>query len=163
MQKDNSERYGTITRLIHQLTLALFIGLIATVTAWKIDEHNYQLVPLHALLGTGVLLFAIVRLIRSIWLNRYRPMNTLFAKSGHILLILLSIIVPVIGIIRQMGMDDNHQVKIQWAVDLGNQWHGELAILLILLIFGHIFMALWHYFKGKSVFGRMWGHQGVKK
>jgi len=66
-------------------------------------------------------------------------------------------VIPLIGLLRQYGSGrafsplglpvfagfDASQ-KIQWLVDLGSNWHGELGWVLLALVCGHVAMALRH-------------------
>ena len=134
MKTDNSQYYGSVTRLLHWLMAACFFFMFATAIAWN-------------LMALAVLRF--------IWMlqQKERPANAWIAKAGHLALYALMLIVPALAIARQIGRGQQNQTLI----DLGNNWHGELGWVFLVLIIGHIGMAVIHRLKGDNLLPRIWG------
>ena len=104
--------------------------------------------------AVGFVLMALA-VLRFIWMLRQkeRPANAWIAKAGHLALYALMLIVPALAIARQIGRGQQNQTLI----DLGNNWHGELGWVFLVLIMGHIGMAVVHRLKGDNLLPRIWG------
>ena len=63
------------------------------------------------------------------------------------------IAVPALAIARQVGRAQGNKIL----VELGNQWHGELGWVLLVLVAGHVVMTIIHQGRGAPVLSRMWG------
>lgn len=127
--------------------------------------------PTHKHVGVLMALAAALRLLWAL-LNASRrpPALSWPARLGHWALYALMLAVPVIGMLRQHGSGRAFSPlglplfqgradgsRVQWAMDLGNQWHGELGWALLALIAGHVFMAFWHRRDAaQNVLPRMW-------
>jgi cytochrome b561/biotin carboxyl carrier protein len=108
---------------------------------------------------TGTLLMGLV-VLRAGWAllhARQRPPRaSRAAHLGHLALYALMFAVPCIGLLRQYGsgrafapfgiplMHARADGKIEWMTQLGSLLHGELGWVLLALVAGHVFMALWH-------------------
>ncbi|MCF7529018.1 cytochrome b [Neisseria lisongii] len=167
MQPDTSARYGTLSRCFHWIMALGFLFMLGTAAAWNYDEAYFSLMKYHKSVGFILLILAALRLLWAVANHSRRPSGTLMAKLGHAALYLLMIAVPAAAMIRQAGSDKHDlQVfgihimskapeKIEWMVELGNQWHGKLAWLLFILAAGHIVMAVIHQIKGEKIINRM--------
>jgi len=178
MLQDTSDRYGAVSRALHWgMTLLL---------AWHFFGASCRLLlgrdaPLAAFVfgGThramGTLLFVLI-VLRLLWVfveRRHRPAYTQdalgrLARAGHAAMYLLLFIVPMLGLLRQYGsgrgfapfgvplMQDSG-VRIPWLMAPANAVHGLLGWLLLLLIAGHVVMALVHHYKLRDgSLRRMW-------
>jgi len=136
MKTDNSQYYGSVTRLLHWLMAACFFFMFATAIAWNLNGDLKFLMGPHKAVGFVLMVLAVLRFI---WMLRQkeRPANAWIAKAGHLALYALMLIVPALAIARQIGRGQQNQTLI----DLGNNWHGELGWVFLVLIIGHIGMA----------------------
>src|SRR5690606_21128201 len=125
------------------------------VSEWMWSTHK----PL------GVLLMAMIvlRILWSLKTLKTRPLSTNQAsRFGHIILYFLMFAVPVLALLRQYGSGKSFEIagftifsgfdgqKIEWMMTLGSLFHGELGILMGIIVVGHIFMAIAHKRKTKS-------------
>lgn len=114
------------------------------------------------------MLLIVIRVIWAIINRNNRPApDNIFVTLGHFALYVLMLAVPTIALIRQYGaargplevfgvnVMEGSPEKIEWAVSLGNNFHGELAWALFVLSAGHIVMAIYHQIKGKKILNRM--------
>jgi len=170
MLHDTSDHYGWASRVLHWGMTLLFawhffgvacrvlLGRDAPLASFMFSTHR----PM------GVLLFILI-ILRLLWVwvqRRHRPAyaeNLLgrLARIGHIALYALMFIVPALGLLRQYGsgrgfapwgvpLMENTGVRVDWMMAPANAVHGTLGWLLLLLILGHIVMALVHHFKMKD-------------
>ena len=152
MKTDNSQYYGSVTRLLHWLMAACFFFMFATAIAWNLNGDLKFLMGPHKAVGFVLMVLAVLRFI---WMLRQkeRAANAWIAKAGHLALYALMLIVPALAIARQIGRGQQNQTLI----DLGNNWHGELGWVFLVLIIGHIGMAVVHRLKGDNLLPRIWG------
>lgn len=170
---DNSHRYGSVTRFLHWAMALILLWQMFTV-AVRITLEDSALDTFawgtHRAFGVILLLLAAIRLGWAIvnWTRR-PPAISLAARLGHITLYGLLIVVPALGLLRHFGAGRSLDVfglpllpgfdgKIEPLVWLGNQLHGSLGWLLIVLMLGHTAMVVWHR-KGSGqvdVLPRMW-------
>ena len=162
MNGDTKERYGRISRIFHW-------GM-AVLIAWQLlkffdriaeGEHwvGQVLVPWHVSIGSLLLLLVVLRLIWAIRQKDNRPDQdpalAIWVKAGHGLLYLGILLMPVLGIFYLLGNGYGWKVfgvqllakgeEIPWMAAVGSL-HSPLAWILLVLIVGHIGMALWHQF-----------------
>ena len=105
-------------------------------------------------------------------LNRHNrpPSVNRAAAVGHAVLYALMFLIPFIGLVRQYGSGSEFSAfgmpimagfeaeKIQWMIDLGRNFHSLLGWTMLVLIVGHIGMAIVHYLCGNpQVLRRMMG------
>lgn len=171
---DNSNRYGPITRILHWGMAGLLIWQFTSVAAHALfAETGFERFfwPTHK--PVGFLLFLLIWL-RILWalVNRSRrPASlSLAATLGHVALYVLMLAVPAVALLRQYGSGRTFEAfgltifegfsgdKIEWVVNIGSNFHGNLGWLLIVLAVGHIFMVVWHKRRKGSVdvLPRMW-------
>ncbi|MBH5328451.1 cytochrome b [Eikenella sp. S3360] len=154
MQPDTPQRYGTLTRLLHWSMAACFLFMFGTAFAWNANEElMMRLINPHKAAGFLLMFLAVCRVLWALLQRQHRPANNLAAKLGHWALYALMLAVPALGIARQIGRGQDNPSLIE----LGNQFHGELAFVLLALVAGHIAMVVVHAVKGESVLSRMYG------
>ena len=165
--------YDPLTRALHWLTVAGFIGILTTIVLWTIYEEAEwagSLFGLHKSFGFLTLLLIVFRIIWAAANRTGRPQSgSKAAAVGHRILYLLMLAVPVIGMIRQYGsgrgplkvfgieLMQGSLEKIEWMANLGNLLHGNLGWLLFAAVVGHIAMVVVHRVQGKDVLYRMTG------
>ena len=173
MKPDTPQYYGTISRLLHWLTVLGFIGILATAALWTIydgEEWAGALFGIHKSIGFILL---VVIAVRVVWMianfTKRPPADSIAAKLGHLAIYALMVAVPVIGMIRQYGggrgplkvfgveVMQGSPEKIEWMAELGNAVHGNLGWLLFALVLGHIVMVVVHRAQGRDVLPRMLG------
>ena len=133
---------------------ACYLFMFSTAIAWNVnDELMKTLVGPHKAVGIALLGLALLRFIWALLQLRHRPYNNFIAKAGHFALYGLMLAVPIAAMIRQAGRAQENQAMI----DIGNNWHGELAWVLLVLVAGHLAMTAWHHHKGEPILARMLG------
>lgn len=166
--RDNRQKYGLITRLLHWgmafLIIWQFSGMISSVTLG--DEHalTETLSGNHYQVGTALFVLILIRLIWAFINREHRPrppegLLGYAARLGHLGLYVLLLAVPSAALIRAWGSERAFapfgfeifparapDTGIKAATDIGSNFHGELAWVLLVLILGHILMALFHHF-----------------
>ena len=110
--------------------------------AWHLNGSLKFLIAPHKAAGVLLLLLAAVRFVWALRNLRRRPAGSLKVKLGHLALYALMFAVPASGMARQF------QAPLGVA-------HGALALALLLLIVGHVGMALVHQRKGGKILQRM--------
>ncbi len=172
--KDNTERYGMVSKLLHWgMALLILWQFLSAASRFFYEDTAIEAFfwPSHKTLGVMLLVLMLLRLIWAL-INRPKrpPSVSLLSKLGHMSMYLLLIAIPTVGLLRQYGSGRTFELfgipvftgfegeKIQWMLDLGSDFHGELGWILLLLIVVHIIMAFVHK-KGpsnKNVMPRMW-------
>lgn len=157
---DTHIRYGVMSRLLHWGMALLFAWQFTSATAhWLFPDTPFEAFFWSTHYPVGVLLLTLV-ILRAIWAlvnASLRPPSLSFmAMLGHLALYSLMIAVPTIAIIRQYGSGRSLEVfgitlmsgfegeEITWMTVLGGLLHGELGWALLVLIAGHIVMAILH-------------------
>lgn len=172
MSRDSKERYGRITRSFHW-GMALLIGwqLLKFFDRIADGEHwvGQTLVPWHV--SIGMLLIV----LRIVWATKQRdnrpehdPGTAFAVKAGHGLLYAGMALLPVTGVLTMLGNGYGLKVfgvqlvarggaEIPWMISLGSL-HSPIAWIMLILVAGHIGMALLHPFvKQDDVLQRMAG------
>ncbi|MCP1727409.1 cytochrome b561 [Natronospira proteinivora] len=172
---DNTERYGTVSRVLHWgMGLVILWQLLTVLARVFFDDES-------ALYGffwgthreTGLLIFLLV-LLRGVWalanLSRRPPSVSLPAKLGHITLYLLMIVIPFLALLRQYGSGRAFEPfgiplfpgfegdSIDWMMAPATLFHSWAGYLLFSLIIGHAAMAIWRRRdpEKQDVLSRMW-------
>lgn len=165
MIRDSIERYGSITRLFHW-GMALLIGwqMLKFFDRISDGEHwvGQTLVPWHISIGTLLLILIVVRIA---WVAKQNerpaqnPTIALLVRVGHGLLYVSMVLMPVTGILAMVGGGYGLSAfgiqivprgeEIPWMSSVGSL-HSPVAWLLLILVAGHIGMALLHHFLWKD-------------
>lgn len=171
---DNTSRYGLVTRVLHWGMGALLIWQFTSVLAHAFFEETALddfFWSTHKPVGFILFILIVLRLLWTLVNRTRRPASmSLAATLGHIALYALMLAVPVAALLRQYGSGRTFEAfgltifegfssaKIEWMLNIGNNFHGNLGWLLIALTFGHIFMVFLHKYskKGTDVLPRMW-------
>ena len=177
MISDNATRYGSVSRLLHWLMAIIFgVQFLSALSHYAFEDSAFEamFMPWHKPLGFTLLILLGVRIVWALIQRSQRPpMVSTAARLGHLALYALMLVVPVLALLRQYGSGRSFEPfglplmagfdgpKIEWMVDLGSLLHGNLGWLLLLLIIGHISMALIHRRRDgdENVLPRMWGSQ----
>lgn len=156
MSDEAPRRYDRVARTLHWSMLLVLTAMFASAIAWNIDESYRSLVPMHKGFGILAMMLASVRLFWA-WINApQRPPVALPARLGHMALYALMMTVPVMALIREAGASTGTRAqRSPWMIALGDNWHGELAFVLLALVAGHVSMVIWHQFKGDGILRRM--------
>ena len=174
--RDEAERYGMASRVLHWGMAALFgwqfLGMIAKAALGK-DPLVGLIAGSHASVGLLILVLAAVRLVWAFANRSGRPREPsvigLLARAGHLALYLLMLAVPALALVRAWGSGrgigffgielvaaTGHRVETLMAP--ANALHGPLAWTLLALIVGHIGMVAVHRWLWRDdVLGRMAG------
>ena len=166
MKADSKERYGSISRLFHW-GMAFFITwqLLKFFDRISDGEHwvGENLVSWH--ISIGAVLFVLI-VLRCIWALQQKgkrpeqePATAFLVNAGHFLLYAAMLLMPITGILYMVGNGyglDPFGVEliaggeeIPWMISVGGL-HSPLAWLLLIMIVGHIAMALFHHFVKKD-------------
>lgn len=163
MSRDTRERYGTVSRLLHW-GMALLVIWQALKLFDRINDGEHWigqvLVPWHVSVGT---LIGVLVIVRIAWALRNRdnrppapppPFLGMLARAGHIALYVGLVLMPLTGISIMIGNGYGLKAfgmqlvapgaEIEWLATFGGVIHSPLAWLLVLLVTGHVAMALWH-------------------
>lgn len=167
---DNPKRFGLVSRLFHWImALLIFWQLFGAVLHFLLPQGNALrdfFWNTHFVMGT--LLFSLV-IVRIVWalinLTRRPPLDNSFiglaAKAGHLALYLLMLAIPLLALLRAYGSGRGFaplgitifSPSAEQHPDLmalGNNFHGELGWVLLILIGGHIGMVIIHRFVWKD-------------
>lgn len=162
--KDTAERYGLVSRALHWSMAALILWQFLGMALRGIAEDSA--VAEFFLRGhspIGALIFLLL-LVRGSWalLNRsHRPAHGpdllgRAATAGHVALYALMAVVPAIALLRSYGSGRGLNafglfqvipatgVRVDWMVAPASALHGPLAWTLLVLVGGHVTMAIFH-------------------
>ena len=172
MNNDTKQRYGSISRIFHWgMTVLIGWQLLKFFDRIADGEHwvGETLVPWHISIGTLLLLLVVLRIL---WVARQRghrpepdPATAFLVKGGHFLLYAGMVLMPVTGILTMLGNGYGLTAfgiqlaaqggEIPWMASVGSL-HSPIAWLLLILVAGHIGIALLHHFvKNDGVLRRM--------
>ena len=172
---DSPTRYGSLTRLLHwSMALLLVWQFLSALSHYAFEDTAFETFfwPTHKPLGLVLMVLLVIRLGWAlINLARRPPSLSLAAKWGHLSLYGLLFIIPALALLRQYGsgrafnpfgielMAGFQGDKITWMIDPANLLHGVLGWVLLVMIIGHVGMALLHRKQpGQlNVLPRMWG------
>ncbi len=163
--QDNQDTYGTISRTLHWLMAVLFawhsFGMAVKVIVGKSPSTAF-LVGTHQPLGLLLLALVVLRIVWAVYNARRRPPYSAdttgtLARLGHGLIYLLMLLIPSLGLLRQMGSGKAFSafgirisetgVEISWMTAPADLMHGLLGWTLLVLILGHVGMALMHHYR----------------
>ncbi len=166
MKHDTKERYGTVSRIFHW-GMAVLIGwqLLKLFDRINDGEHwvGQTLVPWHLSIGTLLLLLVVLRIVWAAKQKNHRPeqepTTAMLVKAGHGLLYLAMLLMPITGIMYMVGSGYGLTAfgiqlvaegeEVPWMVSVGSL-HSPIAWILLIMILGHIGIALLHHFVKKD-------------
>lgn len=160
MINDNKQRYGTISRAFHWLMAVLLVWqLLKFFDRINDGEHwvGETLVPWHVSIGSLLAVLIILRLLWALkqWGNRPEqdPATVILVRLGHGLLYAGMVLMPLTGILTMIGKGYGlapfgvrivaRGEEIPWMANLGSL-HSPIAWILLVLIIGHLCIALYH-------------------
>ncbi|WP_024538974.1 cytochrome b [Comamonas badia] len=161
MNIDSQERYGATSRLLHW-GMALLVGWQFLKFFDRIGDGEHwvgqTLVSWHVSIGTLLLLLVALRIV---WQRYNRPLASreplmaFLAKAGHVLLYAGMVLLPLTGIAILIGKGYGLTVfgielvakdaEVPWLASVGGALHSPVAWLLLVMVIGHIGMALVHH------------------
>lgn len=167
MSKD-IKSYDLFTKILHWgMALGLFFMMFTVAIRLTMkDTLLYDAIwPFHYQVGFLVLFFGSIRFL---WLlkrlaTHSDPDTQFLAKIGHYAMYILMIAIPSLALLRNYGagrgfeifsiqiFEANENREIESLVELGNNFHGILGLLLFAMIFGHIFATIRHHKKGDKI------------
>ncbi|WP_397474252.1 cytochrome b [Pusillimonas sp.] len=160
MIHDSKQRYGSISRIFHW-TMAVLIGWQVLKFFDRIDDGEHwvgeTLVPWHISIGVTLLVLVVLRLL---WVARQKgnrpeqdPATVVLVRLGHGLMYAAMLLMPITGILTMIGNGYGltpfgialaaKGEEIPWMASLGSL-HSPIAWILLILILGHIGIALFH-------------------
>ena len=169
MIKNTETSYGSIAKILHWLIAAAMIGLITVgfiMSSMDSTPEKYELYGMHKAFGVTVLLLVALRII---WKFSNKVVNPpanlpnilkLAAKSGHFLLYVFMLIMPISGIL--MSRFGGHDISVfgmfiipatKKTPELAGLFHkihviGIWAFIVIIVL--HIGAAFYHHFIRKD-------------
>lgn len=167
MIHDLPERYGSISRLFHW-GMALLLVWQGMKFFDRINDGEHwigeTLVPWHTRIGSVLLLLVILRILWAAAQRGRRPVQdpstASLVKLGHFLLYAAMTLMPISGIMYLVGRGFGWSPfgieliskgpEIPWMAELGGSVHSPLAWLLLVMVVGHIGIALVHQFVKKD-------------
>lgn len=173
---DHPEGYGAISRTLHWLMAALFIWQFLSAILHAVDREMTAarfFWSWHMSVGVLLLLAVVLRGVWALVNLRNRPAHATgllgtAARLGHLALYLLMLAIPTLGVLRAYGSGRGLSVfgielfagggeRIPALLALANALHGLLGWMLLILILGHVVMALAHtYLWREPNLSRMW-------
>lgn len=163
---DNPQRYGLISRALHWGMAYLLLWQFMIILIWRIFESHSlvkaitELGPYHGTVGGCVIVLVIIRAIWALFNKTHRPAKAagwsgLMAAIVHRSFYGLMFIIPALAVARAYGdgkgwLQWGFQIipatgrEIQWLVAPADLLHGLLSWMLLVLMLGHIAMALLH-------------------
>jgi len=165
--QDTKTRYGFLSRLLHW-GMAFLIAWQFMKFFDRINEGEHwigeNLASWHVSIGSLILLFILFRLFWAIKQKNKRPQpdaaSRIAVKAGHGLLYLGMLVLPITGVMimigKGYGLDPfgielvaGSENEIAWMAAIGSI-HSLIAWALLILVAGHIAMALYHRFVKKD-------------
>lgn len=171
---DSSERYGTVSRVLHWGIVLLVVWQVLSASShFFFDDTAIEAFfwPMHPTTGFLILVFMVVRVVWALTNLSWRPASvSLPAKLGHVVLYLLLLGIPSAALLRQYGSGRAFEPlgipvfpgfegeEIEWMMAPANLLHGPLGWILFALAAGHVAMTFWRRRShGKQdVLPRMW-------
>lgn len=173
MLKDNHQVYGKISRAFHWIMALLIVWQLLKIGDRIADGEHWignTLVPWHVSIGTLLMVLVVLRIIWVFSQRKQRPLQNpataFLVKAGHFLLYACMFLMPLTGIMYLVGKGFGLKAfgtqiiargaEIPWMAQFGGL-HVPIAWLLVILIVGHIGIALFHHFaKRDDTLRRMW-------
>ena len=157
---DSRNRYGTVSRIFHWLMAVLFVWQFLKFGDRIAEGEHWvgeTLVPWHVSLGAVLMALVLLRIVWSMTQLKQRPQHdpatAWLVKGGHLALYGCMLLMPISGVLYLIGNGYGLTVfghlwvekgpEIAWAASLGSV-HSPLAWLTVVLVLGHIAVALYH-------------------
>ncbi|SPJ32760.1 cytochrome b [Kushneria phyllosphaerae] len=160
--RDTPERYGRISRWLHWGIGALLLWQLGGMTAkglWGHPPWVQTWLSTHRWLGTLLMVLIVLRVLWALLNLSRRPPHqqglARLAGASHLLLYVLMLAIPALGLYMTwasgqpfaplgMALFDGGPARVD-AMLLARQWHTWLGWSLLIVIAGHVGMALiWH-------------------
>ena len=159
---DTRERYGVVTRVFHW-GMALLVVWQGLKFFDRINDGEHwvgqTLVSWHIAIGSLILLLAILRIIWASSQKNNRPVQdpatAFLVKLGHFLLYVAMLLLPITGVMYMIGNGYGWSAfgiqfvsggtEIPWMASVGGALHSPLAWFLLIMVVGHVGMALLHH------------------
>ena len=166
MTGDTKTRYGSISRLFHW-GMGFFIVWQFLKFFDRIEDGEHwvgqTLVPWHISIGSLLLLLVILRVVWALKQKGNRPeqdpATATLVAVGHFLLYAAMVLLPLTGVCIMVGNGYGWSpfgiqlvakgTEIGWMASLGGL-HSPIAWLLLVMVIGHIGIALLHHFVKKD-------------
>ena len=164
---DSKERYGGITRLFHWgMGLLIIWQFMKFFDRISDGEHwvGENLASWHISIGSVLLVLIVLRIIWAATQKNNRPeqdpATAFLVKAGHGLLYLGMLLLPITGAMIMVGngygwdpfgieLVAGGGAEIGWMATLGSV-HSLIAWTLLILVVGHVAIALLHHFVKKD-------------
>ncbi|MFK0386505.1 cytochrome b [Agrobacterium sp. NPDC090273] len=162
MWLDSPDRYGLISRLLHWGMACLLVWQFAVILTWRVFgpadwvKSVTSFGPGHGTIGLLTIILVVIRVIWAL-INRGRRPERASGWSGRAAAVVhcsfygLMFVIPALALLRAYGNGRGFMpwipasgVRIDWMVAPANLLHGVLSWCLLVLIAGHIVMALFH-------------------
>jgi len=172
MNRNPQERYDGVSRAFHWGT-AILVGWQVLKFFDRINDGEHwvgqTLVPPHVSIGVLLLVLVVLRIAWAVKQKDRRPSQdpatALAVKAGHFLLYAAMVLMPITGILYMVGNGHGLDAfgiglvaegeKVAWMASLGSL-HSPIAWTLLVLVVGHVGIALYHHFiRGDGVLRRM--------
>ncbi len=173
MNNTNLVKYDGITRVLHWMMALLVLWQFMKFFD-RIDDGEHwvgqTLVPWHLSIGALLLVLMVLRILWVCTHLNQRPLHDSesagWINFGHFSLYAVLLMVPISGVLRMVGggkglkafgyqLIEQSDQEVPWASAIG-QAHSILAWCLLILVVGHIVMALYHQLvKRDGAFGRI--------
>lgn len=161
--RDTPDLYGRITRLLHWgiavLILWQFLGMGLKLIFGRQPFVGF-FVGLHQPVGAILFVMILLRVIWAVSNRKNRPAHGhgligIASRIGHLLLYTLMLVIPALGMLRAYGSDrpfapfgfhifPAQNPPVDWAVNLADSLHGELAWIMAVMVLGHVLMVAVH-------------------
>ena len=164
---DSKERYGGITRLLHWgMGLLIVWQFMKFFDRINEGEHwvGENLASWHISIGSVILVLIVLRMLWAASQKNNRPeqdpATAFLVKAGHGLLYLGMLLLPITGLMIMIGngygwspfgiqLVAGNGPEISWMATLGSV-HSLIAWSLLILVVGHVGIALLHHFVKKD-------------
>lgn len=164
--RDNADRYGAVSRAFHWGVAVLlawqFGGMLSKTLLGEENALAAALTANHMQVGTILFVAIVCRVVWAVLNRGNRPPHApglagYAAKLGHFVLYLLMLAVPTAALLRAWGGERGFapfgfqifaprsaDQVVKTATAIGNNFHGEMAWIMGVLILGHAGIAILH-------------------
>lgn len=163
MLHDNKSRFGSVTRLLHWVVGVLVIWQLLKLADYINDGENWisqtLVKPFHSSIGLLIAVLVVIRLIWAIKQHSNGPIPLAFpvaATWGHRAAYLFLFLTPFTAICLMLGKGyglrffgnvivERGATKSDLLATIGS-YHSTCAIILTLIVVGHLAMVAYHHF-----------------